>query len=171
MPKFKESVDLRDRQVEITESVGQVDFDNLQREVSEAGATAIWYGILAAKANTLHEQAKLRVDIVKAQLSGKTRAAALALDKKATERSIEEAVLLDPEYKIVMDEMIKAEESMWILRAARTAAEQKHRNLDNLAGMLHQELGAARSGLAERMKGDLEKDSGRQPAFRQPVKD
>lgn len=172
MEQFKEVLALPERNVEISSSIGAIDLDNFAGEVQKAGATAVWFGVLHAKATAAFRRAKVREAIVAAQIGRTKRQEALALDKKSTERSIEEAVILDREYQAVQEQTIQAEERMLILDAAHREAGQKSRSLEKLSPLVGAELFARRTStehFKEEMAKDLAKGSTEQRPTRTPV--
>lgn len=170
--EFRESLALPDRTVEISSSIGAIDLDNFAGEIQTAGGTAVWYGVLHARATAAFRRAKVREAIASAQIGRVKRQEAIARDKKSTERSIEEEVLLDMDYQAAQEQTIQAEERMLILDAAHREAGQKSRSLEKLSSLVGAELFARRT-FKEGMAKDLGRSSTEQPTpprpTRQPV--
>ena len=143
-------VSIEGRTIEITRTLGEINFDNLTKEVQEAGGQVVWYGTLAARAYSQQRRRKIQLEIARAEVSKDLRREAARLGEKTTERSIEENVLLNDRVQNVESALIDAEEHAMILTAVQRALEEKQRTLRMIVGTLARELDA--SGGAESLR-------------------
>jgi hypothetical protein len=95
------------------------------------------YSVFAADAEKRRNQAKEKIDVVKAELDRSIRSASdvdrLAKYKmeKLTENSISATILLQPEYKEARDALTEAEYELSILQGAVKAFDHKRAALEN----------------------------------------
>ncbi len=147
------SVSVEGRTINVARALGEIDFDNLTKEVHEAGGHVIWYGTLVARAYSQQRRAKLQLETVRAEVSKELRRDAMRLGEKTTERSIEENVLLDSRVRASENLMIECEEHVMILTAVQRALEEKQRTLRMMVGTLAREIDASGGGdLRETMR-------------------
>jgi len=142
-----ERVTLRERSLEITRQLGRINTDNLKEEVEDSGADSIFWGVQAAHASADAEKAKLRVEVVKAEIGKQRRQQNTLGGAKSTERSIEEDIILDERYQAAMAAQIDAFERAGVLNSVRFAVDRKQKTLESLSNLLTLELMARRSGL------------------------
>jgi len=142
--------------VDITVALGALDTDNLVGEARTVGAHAVYFGVLYAEAMANQRRAKLRVEVTKATLGRRIRREAVRDSAKTTERSIEEDVLLSPEYQTAEHAHIDAEETADILRSVSYTAEQKHRTITALMAQVNRELAARAPVTREEMRAGMQ---------------
>lgn len=126
---------LPDRTVEITDTLGRIDYDDLKGESERIGAEVIWFGVLAAAAKRRASQATLATRVKEASLFKKYRQRAKALGEKVTEGDLKESVHLDPEYAKVFEELFEKEEQASIIESTKFALVQKSRDLNALTNV------------------------------------
>jgi len=136
------SVTLGGRTHDVVRTLAEINFDNLRDEVQKVGGTAIWWGVLYARASAEVGRAKLRVEIVEGQTAKQIRRERNNAGEKVTDKIIDEETSLHVDVQTVKEELIKAEERANILRAVQFAVEQKQRTLTALSASLARELGA-----------------------------
>lgn len=139
--------------VEITQAIGALDMDNLSGETATAGGLAVYFGVLYAEALAQQRRAKMSVEITKATIGKRLRAAAVRDAQKVTERAIEEEILTSSEYQRAESAHIDAEEMANILRGVQTASEQKHKIVTALGLQVGRELDARRGPARQAMRG------------------
>jgi hypothetical protein len=130
------------RTATVVRTLAEIDTDNLTKEVQEIGGTAIWWGVLYARALREVGRAKLRVGVVEGQTARALRVT-LARDRgleKVTEKIIEQEVTLHADVIAAKEEHIAAEERANMLRAVTFAIEQKQRTLTALTGAIAREF-------------------------------
>lgn len=136
------TVETSARTLQITRALGEIDTDNLLSEVSRVGGDAIWWGVLQALAYGDAQRAKLHRQVTYGQRARAIRADRFRLQEKITDAIIKEDVESDVEYLAAARAEIAADERADILRAVRTALDQKARNLERLAGPMSREHAA-----------------------------
>jgi hypothetical protein len=132
------------RAVEIANSLGRINLDNLRDEIQETGAEAMWFGTLSAQARRVANEAKLDLDIFTAQLDQEYRRQSEARAVKATEDNIKSQVKLDPRYRTKYVEYLQAEEKASVVESAKFTIARKQSTLENLVGLLIAEEAATR---------------------------
>lgn len=130
-PQILLSLRLPERTVDITQSLGRIDFDDLRGEMSRTGGEVVWYGILTAAAKRRASQAELASRVVEARLAKKYRLHARQMSEKTTNDEIKEAVRLDPDYAAACEALFAAEEQASILESCKFALVQKQRDLNS----------------------------------------
>lgn len=139
-------VNLGDRAVAIVDSLGRIDLDNLRREVEEAGANSLWWGVLTAQARRRAGEAKLALEIEEGRLYAEHQQAAANRGEKLTVDAIRSLVRLDPRYREAATLHLTAVESAEAVESAKYALVEKARTLQALAGLVMQEEWARRAG-------------------------
>ena len=71
---------------------------NLDESFQKQSSLRAYYGAIAAQQDAEAARAKMNVDVVEAQLDRKYREAAATEGRKVTEKALESAVKLDPEW-------------------------------------------------------------------------
>ena len=139
------TVPLGDRVQSIRESLAQINLDDLEDETVHTGAEATWFGIVAARARRLAGEAELTRDVTRAAIAKELDAGALARgEKPLTVDQRKDAVLLDPRYQTTHRAWLETEEAASIAESAKFAVVRKQSHLEQLSGLLAQELSAKR---------------------------
>lgn len=132
------------RTIPITDTVGRIDLDDLKREISEIGSEQTWWGILSANADRRANDAKLTLEITKAQIGREKRQSFEARGIKVTERAIEEELILDPRYQDATKLYHEAVETASIMESTKFSVVNKATNLGALAPLVAEEVRADR---------------------------
>ena len=162
-------IDSMDRIVGVARSLGEIDLDDLHREVREAGGNSVWWGVLQAEADAGVARATLALKTIEAETAKAYRTQQLRLDQKCTEAMVSEHLTLDADVRNAKEAVIEAERRAAIVRAASMAVNQKARTIQNLAFLIGQEHGARTSPLRERVRDELRDEARKLPAKREPV--
>lgn len=86
-----------------------------------------------AEAKKAHEEARRKIDVVRAELAAEIRKTPDRYGVvKVTENSVEEAILVQPEYTEIVKAAIEARYEMDLLQAAADALDHKKKALENL---------------------------------------
>ena len=129
-----------DQALNVVKELGEIDLDNLSREVAEAGGHAIWFGVAAARTSAAARRVELTLNVLKASKAKKFREEHARLGEKYTVDSIKDDVTLDEEVQKGERKLIDAYEKSNILQAVKTAVEQKNRTVGNLTAAITKEL-------------------------------
>lgn len=92
--------------------------------MQQAGLRA-YHGEQAALADAQHSRLKLRFEVVEASLYDRHRKALAAVGEKVTEKMVENAVKLDPEYVAAKNRVIEAETIAAVRRACTEALKDR----------------------------------------------
>ena len=158
------------RHLDVARSLGEIDLDNLTREVQDANGTSIWWGVMQAEADHAVERAKLQLDVVKAEAAQKYRLDRNLGAEKTTEPMVAEHLTLHKGVREAKENVFEAERKAAILRAVSMSVNQKARTLEKLTFLIGQEHGANRSPLRDEVKRRLREEQEEPPrARRQPV--
>ena len=133
-----------DRELQIVDSLGRIDLDNLRDEIQSTGPEAIWFGILTGEAKRRAGRAKLFLEQTEARLGKQARQDALARAVKTTNDAVREEVVLHPEYGAAYEQWVDAEADAQIVESAKYAVARKQSTLEQLVGLLMAEEGARR---------------------------
>lgn len=147
--------------LDIARSLGEIDLDNLTREVQDIGGHVIWWGVMYARALGAARRAKRQARIVAATQARSIRERAslpTTTKERLTEKALEELVTLDAAVQTAEDEQIRADERADVLRAVSMSLEEKQRTLRALTGALARELDAGAPGdvLRDRMRAHVD---------------
>jgi len=156
--------------VEITENLGRIDYDNLAKEVGDVNAEGNWWSILTARARKRAKNAAQDVDVLQAQLRKAARIAALSRGEKFTVDVINDEVTMDPRMIAAKRAVADAEEEAEILDSAKWALSGKGRMLQEIAGLVREEISARRAGVPFAPSTPDPAPSARPPARRQPMR-
>jgi hypothetical protein len=127
------SVEVAGRTVNVSRSLGEINFDNLQREIADAGGSAVWWGVLHAQATAGVGRAKQQRDVTKSTVARNIRRERTRIGEKVTDASVAEEVTLDETVRDAEHAIIDAEERANILRAVAFACSEKQRTLTALS--------------------------------------
>lgn len=128
-----------DRAVEITESIGRINLDDLRGELEATGGQVVWLGVVAAQARRRANATKVALDVQLAALDKMTRNRMAANGEKPTEAAVTASIRLDPAYLSVYEVHHEALYAAEVAESAKYACVQKMKNLESLAGLLVQE--------------------------------
>ena len=137
-----DSIVVRGRTATIVRTIAEIDLDNLTREVQDVGGTAIWWGVLYARAQSDVGRAKLHVGVMEGQFAKAERTRRFNTGEKITDKIIEEETALSPDVIRAREELIDAEERAAMLRSVTFAVEQKQRTLTAMTGAIAREISA-----------------------------
>lgn len=141
----------RERTLEITRSLGEIDLENLSREVREIGGHSIWWGVLAAQGAADHERACDHLKIVEATAGNQLRFEHQRAGDKFTVDSIRDEVMLTDTAKAARMAVIDTKERADILRAVSYSIGGKQRTLESLSANIGREI-LASSPLGDRVR-------------------
>jgi len=128
------------RAYNIARELGQIDLDNLQREVQEVGGFAIWWGVLWAQTQTVVARAKLRLEVVEGQTAKQLRVDKTRVGEKITDQIINEETKMHADVIRAKEALIEAEEGANILKTVAFAIIEKQKTLTKLTGALAREM-------------------------------
>jgi hypothetical protein len=151
-------MNVADRTVEIVRALGEIDMDNLTREVQDAGGHSVWWAVLAAEQDAKIEHTRLALKTAEAEKAQKYRVEKSRLSEKVTEAMVQEHLTLDGVLVDLREVMIDEEKKSAILHAVSSAVNQKARTLQNLSFLIGQEHGANREALRDRVKDGIAKE-------------
>ena len=110
-----------------------IDMENLDVEATLQPELFFKYASLAKKARERYDLAKMKLNIIEAELARKVREAPRRFGViKITESSIKEAVLSHPEYRTAYKKMIRTRSTADLLNKAQEAMDQRKRMLELL---------------------------------------
>jgi hypothetical protein len=132
------------KNLEVLDTLGRIDFDDLAGEIARTGGEAIFWGIASADAKARANQADLKAKVTRVQVSQRFRKLARELGEKSTEGSIGESTTLDPEVTETEQAAIEAERVAGLIQAVLFAIVQKSKTLGELAGVVRDERAAGR---------------------------
>jgi len=136
---FELRLNLGDRAVEITESLGRIDLDNLRDEVQDAGALSVFYGSLHARAKRRASEAELTRDTVAAELRKRLRGAAFGRGEKVTETALADLAETHQDYQEAAKRHLKLQEQADILEGVKFTIARKQSTCEALVSLLVQE--------------------------------
>lgn len=132
------------RNMDVLDTFGRVDFDDLTGEVDRAGGEAVFWGIASADAKARSNQAAHDAKVVKVRVAQKVREEARTLGAKLTESDVAERVQLATEVLEVEQKMLDAERTAGLILSIIYAVSQKNRTLQELSGIVRDERAALR---------------------------
>lgn len=139
-------VDATGKAVEITDNLGRIDYDNLQEEAGGVNAEGNWWNILAARARKRAKNAAHDVKVLEAQLRKRARADALSRAEKFTVDVINDEVTMNPMMVAAQRAVLDAEEEAEILEGTKWALRGKANMIQEIAGLVREEISARRAG-------------------------
>ncbi len=120
----------------------RIDYSNIIGELLTFPVLMNRIGLLRAEMESIAKTKKFETDVYEAQLKAHYRKKLLTRDgkdqvKKATQGEVEEAVLMDKGYQVVMRNLITTEKGFSQIDAMFWSAKDKSHKLDKIAEKLH----------------------------------
>jgi hypothetical protein len=144
-------------------SFTDIDVLNLEKECADQATLYREHAELLAEANFEMDEASAELDVVKAELGFAIRAAPKKFGvERISEKAVEEAMVLQPEYQDAKKAVNSAKRAVGILKAAVGGLDHKKQSLENLTYLQGQgyyaEPKVPRGEIGERVK-DARKQS------------
>jgi hypothetical protein len=105
------TVKMTGREIDVTDAMGRIDFNNLALEAEEAGAVATWWNEVAAITRRRARELEHNKDVIFAELRRASRAGGVARMEKITVDSVDDEAMVHPRYQQAVREWIEAEEA------------------------------------------------------------
>lgn len=136
--------------VEVAESLGRINLDNLREEMEVVNAESVWWGTVHASAKRRSNEAKAHMEVVRAQLRNLIRQTAAAgqipgsKERGPTVDAVNDGVILHPDFQAAQQAYFVAEEQSDVAETAKFALVRKSEQLTSLAVLVVQEEMARR---------------------------
>lgn len=124
------------KEVEIDQSIFSIDQLQLDKEWSKQSKLYFDWAEQLAEARTAYDKQESVFEVVQAELDKKIRAEPEKYVDKATEASIKNAIILQPEYQDADRILRKKKHDMRVLEAAVTALDHKKKALEKMVDLL-----------------------------------
>lgn len=163
-PSEEMVVPVAGRGINIARVLGDINMDNLVREVSESNGFSVWFAWQQAEADTEVERAKQRLEYREAEIAHDFRLEQTRLERKITENMVNECLVMNQEVRELKDSLIEAQRRAGIMRGVSMAVNQKARTLEKMTFLIGNEHGAGEA-MREKMCDDAKRSGG----LRKPV--
>lgn len=130
----------------------QINEDLLQAECSQQPSKYSMWAAAQSEAERLSDTAKLRLDVVEAQMSDKCRKDMIASGDKPTDTKVELAMRMTPEWQTARQELIDTRFKESMLSKAEKAFVQRKDMLQSMVSMKLREMSAPPEVRAERTR-------------------
>src|SRR5229473_1884121 len=126
-------VDIGTRTINMVESLGRIDMDNLREEIEETGAIALWWGDYSARARRLANDLKFQSEIVHAEVAQMVRREMVKKGERVTEDQVKEQCRLDTTYQAAYRAYLDAEADAEKIESAKFTIARKQSTCEALA--------------------------------------
>lgn len=159
------AVPVAGREINVARVLGDIDMDNLVREVSESNGYSVWFAWQQAEADVEVTRAEDELEFRSAEAASNFRLEQTRLERKITENMVHEHLVMNATIRELKDKVIEAQRRASIMRGVSMAVNQKARTLANLTFLIGNEHGAGEA-MRQKMRDDVKKSGGLR---RQPV--
>jgi hypothetical protein len=118
-----------DEEVDI-DQLTKIDYSNLYGEQVTSAVLLNKVGILRAEAENIYEHKKIEFSIFESELARSKRQDAAANDKKLTEKALEQAIILDPAWRIQKRNLINSKRDLDFVESLYWSVQSKDRKLN-----------------------------------------
>jgi hypothetical protein len=129
-----------------------IDRKNINDNMSKQPSQYAWFAVLHALANDAYERLKAEKKSLYAEKDNRVRARAAKLGEKTTEKGIEQAIELDPEYMELSEHILEAKLNVDLLQAALIAFMQRKDMLISISSNMRAEMDTDLSILKSKAK-------------------
>lgn len=131
--------DLGDRVIQVTQSLGRIDLDNLGEEIEESGAWATFYGMMSARATRRADTAEALKDEMFARAKLRAREDAQRRSVRLTDEQAKELASVDADYLAAQKEWIARKEAAKLVESTMFTLGRKQATCQELVRLLTEE--------------------------------